>query len=330
MLRMTVLGSCGTYPGPGRACSGYLFEAWPAHTSEVDGVPAAMQEGANPRDAPCGGAAGQPAGAIPAPVPRETPVRTNQTERPTRVWVDAGSGSLANLLRHAPLDEIDALWVSHMHADHCSDLPLLYYALKYGHGRRAAPLPVFGPAGWVDHLGRMLTDDAGRDVRDTLDVRVLRDDVPTRVGTLDLTPVRTLHSVETYAVRATDGTSTIAYSADTGPCDALGRLADRADLFLCEAAWRERPSGVPPIHSTPAEAGVWAARAGARRLVLTHLRPDAEPAAWARDAAERYGAPVGVAREGDTHTFGPDGYHPPEANPPEAPLTETTSGEHNQ
>ena len=107
--------------------------------------------------------------------------------------------------------------------------------------------------------------------------------------------------VETYAVRVTSGDSTLAYSADTGPCDALGRLADQADLFVCEAAWAEWPEGVPPIHLTPQLAGEWASKARARRLLLTHLRPGSDPAAAAARAAETYGGPVGVATELEVH-----------------------------
>jgi ribonuclease BN (tRNA processing enzyme) len=113
--------------------------------------------------------------------------------------------------------------------------------------------------------------------------------------------VATVHSVETYGVRATSGGRTIAYSADSGPCDALGRLADQADLFVCEAAWTEWPEGVPPIHLTPQLAGEWAAKARARRLLLTHLRPGSDPDAVAATAAEAYGGPVGVATELEVH-----------------------------
>ena len=121
------------------------------------------------------------------------------------------------------------------------------------------------------------------------------------LGPLRLEAVATLHSVETYGVRASAGGRTLAYSADSGPCDALGRLADQADLFICEAAWSEWPEGIPPIHLTPQLAGEWAAKARARRLLLTHLRPGADPGAAAARAAEAYGGPVAVAAELEVH-----------------------------
>jgi ribonuclease BN (tRNA processing enzyme) len=258
MIRLTVLGSCGTYPGPGRACSGYLFEA---------------------------------------------PASDGGT-RPTRVWVDTGSGTLSNLLRHATLDEVDAVWVSHLHVDHYTDLPVAYFTLKFGQPRRARPLPVFGPTGWAEHLERFLTVDTSRSVRDMFEVHELFDGDDVQIGRLNLRAVATLHSVETYGVRATSATATVSYSADSGPCDALGHLADRSDLFLCEAAWPDRPPEAEMIHCTPAEAGHWAARGGARRLVLTHIRPSDDTDAALAEAGKAYGADVGAAREGDVYEVG--------------------------
>jgi ribonuclease BN (tRNA processing enzyme) len=256
MLRLTVLGSCGTFPGPGRACSGYLLEG------------------------------GEPGG------------------RPTRVWVDTGSGSLANLLRHAPVSELDAIWVSHLHADHCTDLPVAYYTLRYGGMVPDRPVPVFGPTGWHDHMRNFLTTDGPKDMRDMFEVHELRDGETITLGGLRLSAAATRHSVETYGVRASDGASTLAYSADSGPCDALGRLAGDADLFVCEAAWMQAPPDYRLIHCTPAEAGELAARAGAKKLVLTHVRPDSDRQEVTDQASQAYGAEVGFALEGDVYELG--------------------------
>ncbi|MHB8293441.1 MAG: MBL fold metallo-hydrolase [Acidimicrobiales bacterium] len=49
----------------------------------------------------------------------------------SRLWIDTGAGALGALLRHCPLEELDAIWVSHTHADHFSDLAVTFYALRY-------------------------------------------------------------------------------------------------------------------------------------------------------------------------------------------------------
>ncbi|MEU2630138.1 ankyrin repeat domain-containing protein [Kitasatospora sp. NPDC007106] len=59
-----------------------------------------------------------------------------------QVWVDAGSGTLGPLQRHARLDELDAIWISHLHADHCADLLTAHYGALYADVRLAAPIPL--------------------------------------------------------------------------------------------------------------------------------------------------------------------------------------------
>jgi ribonuclease BN (tRNA processing enzyme) len=253
VIRLTVLGTCGTYPAAGGACSGYLVEA-------------------------------------------------GQGGQTTKVWVDTGPGTLSNLLRVTELPALDAIWISHLHVDHVSDLLAANYALRYADFQPPpAPVPVFGPTGWVSHVRPFLTTGESEPINGVFEVHDLHDGERVDLGPLRLEAVATLHSVETYAVRASSGGRTLAYSADSGPCDALGRLADHADLFVCEAAWPELPEGVPPIHLTPQLAGEWAAKARARRLLLTHLRPGSDSAAAAARAAEAYGGPVGLASELEVH-----------------------------
>jgi ribonuclease BN (tRNA processing enzyme) len=253
VIRLTVLGACGTYPAAGRACSGYLLEA---------------------------SAGGQTA----------------------KVWVDAGPGTLSNLLRVADLPDLDAIWVSHLHVDHVSDLLAANYALRYGDlAPPPAPMPVFGPSGWAEHVRGFLDTGESEPIQGTFEVHELADGERIDLGPLRLQAFATVHSVETFGVRASSGGRTVAYSADSGPCDALGRLAEDADLFVCEAAWAEWPADMRPVHLTPLLAGQWAAKARARRLLLTHLRPGADPEAALARAADAYGGPVGVATEMEVH-----------------------------
>ena len=49
----------------------------------------------------------------------------------TTVWLDAGTGTLANLQLHVGLDQVDAIVLSHQHPDHWSDIDNFYVACKY-------------------------------------------------------------------------------------------------------------------------------------------------------------------------------------------------------
>src|SRR5438105_15540802 len=63
----------------------------------------------------------------------------------TRMWMDAGSGTLANLQRHVAVDAVDGVVLSHEHPDHWTDLESFVIALRTLGGREG--VPVFAPAG---------------------------------------------------------------------------------------------------------------------------------------------------------------------------------------
>ncbi len=90
----------------------------------------------------------------------------------------------------------------------------------------------------------------------------------------------------------------LAYSGDTGPCPQLVDLAKGADLLLAEAAFRDGAVNPIDLHLTGAEAASAAAEAGVGRLVLTHIPPWHDAAAYdeaprsstARSTSPRAGA----------------------------------------
>src|SRR6266511_1569519 len=50
------------------------------------------------------------------------------------------------------------IWLSHLHADHISDLPVAYYALHYGdYDPPPEPVPVYGPAGWAERMAGFIS-----------------------------------------------------------------------------------------------------------------------------------------------------------------------------
>jgi ribonuclease BN (tRNA processing enzyme) len=90
----------------------------------------------------------------------------------------------------------------------------------------------------------------------------------------------------------------MAYSADTGPCDALVSLARNADVLLAEASFVEAPDLPPDLHLTARQAAEHAARAGAGELVLTHLVAWNDPAVSQAEAAAAYDGRLRLASSG--------------------------------
>jgi ribonuclease BN (tRNA processing enzyme) len=212
--------------------------------------------------------------------------------------LDFGAGSLSALQRYASLTSIDAILLTHLHPDHVLD------ACNYVVVRRYAPdgpypsLPVYAPGGAAERLAAAY--DGGSE--STLeDVYTFHDLEPgsLQIGPFTVTVDRVNHPVETYGVRVEHRGKVLAYSADTAPCDALIRLAQDADVFLCEASYVDGEENPPDLHLTGRDAGEAATKANVSRLVLTHM-----VVAWGsprkayESAASVFGGPVEIARAG--------------------------------
>ncbi len=195
--------------------------------------------------------------------------------------LDFGTGAFANMRRYVDYDRLDAVVISHMHADHFLDLIPLRYAVRYGSKRRTSKLPVWMPPGGIAML-RSMTDafaneGSGDFLDEAFDIREFDPEQPLKLGKGQIRFAHTTHYIASFAIRyERDGTS-ITYSADTAPDQRVVELARGTDLFLCEATLLhgEGEHGGVRGHSSSAEAAQMAADAGVRRLVLTHYSQDA-------------------------------------------------------
>jgi len=217
-----------------------------------------------------------------------------------RLLLDMGNGALGALQRYIGLYDLDAILLTHLHADHCLDACSYVVARRYGPDPLPA-LPLYAPAGAMERLARAYeVDSAETDLGDVYDEQVLSPGVRD-VGPFRVTADRTAHPVETYGVRVEHGGRSLAYSADTGPTDAVVALARDSDAFLCEATFASARRNPPHLHMSGADAGEHATRAGAGRLLLTHLTAWSDPAATAEEAAARYAGPISVVASGETY-----------------------------
>jgi len=219
-----------------------------------------------------------------------------------RALLDLGSGALGPLQRHCAVGDVDAVLLSHLHPDHCMDMLPLYVARTYDPHRRYDPIPVHGPAGAAEHLARAYGRTEAPGLAGSFDFRTWSAGTH-QVGPLTVTVARTAHPVETWGMRVEHEGSVLAYSGDSGPCDALVDLARAADLALLESSFEVGRDDAAPmaLHLTGVQAGEHAARAGVRRLVLTHLPPWNDPDTSRAAATSAYDGPVELARPGATY-----------------------------
>jgi ribonuclease BN (tRNA processing enzyme) len=209
----------------------------------------------------------------------------------TTVWMDAGSGTLANLQRHVSLDAIDAVVLSHQHPDHWTDLEGFFVARAYV--LRLSGLPVYAPPGIRD---LMRTGDTGG----ILDWRDIGAGGQVTIGSMTLTFSRTDHPVETLAVRVDANGRSLGYSADSGSGWSVSELGPGLDLVLCEATFLQDQEDSLQ-HLSARQAGAMARQAGVPRLMITHLWPTVDPEQAVAEASAAFGSPVMLARLNGSH-----------------------------
>jgi ribonuclease BN (tRNA processing enzyme) len=221
----------------------------------------------------------------------------------SRVLVDIGPGVVAQLVEHHHPDDLDAIVVSHMHADHMLDLVTLRYVYPWRLRPKEQRLRVVLPPGSADQMLDLARGvGSARHFEDCFRLSEHDGSAAIAAGNIALTPVETQHYIPCWGFRIEADSRRLAYTADTAPCPGLSDLADSADLLLSEATLRSLDEdAVPPEprgHLLPAEAGAAARDGGALRLMLTHLPVNGD-GSWASDAAsEEFGGEVELAEPG--------------------------------
>jgi ribonuclease BN (tRNA processing enzyme) len=231
------------------------------------------------------------------------------------VLLDCGNGVFSKLRRSCDYVDVDAVVITHMHADHFLDLVPFSYALRYA--PRQQPVPVAGwpgtadparprlylPAGGGELLRRVVSCWGQDDLIDT--AFAVHEYAPGDVLSLGPLTVRFCevpHYVATFAVELTGDGARFTYGADCRPNDQLVRFAADTDVLLIEATLPRPERDGTRGHLTAHEAGEHGRGAGAHRLVLTHYSDELDPELMRAEAADGFGGPVDMAVEGAVYT----------------------------
>jgi ribonuclease BN (tRNA processing enzyme) len=238
------------------------------------------------------------------------------TEGGTTLLLDCGNGVFAKLRQHVDYVDVDAILISHLHADHMLDLVPYAYALTYA--PRQQPVPVGGypgtdtparprliaPAG-ASECFRRLTGSWGTEelIESAFALEEYDAGSAVEVGPLRARFKEVPHFTTTYAIdfTSTNGSGRFTYGADCRPGEELVEIARDTDLLLVEATLPRPERSGDRGHMTAGEAGDHARRAGAHRVVLTHISDELDQEGAAREGSEAFGGEVDVAREGATY-----------------------------
>jgi ribonuclease BN (tRNA processing enzyme) len=218
-----------------------------------------------------------------------------------RLVLDLGHGAFGALQQHIKPNEVDAVVVSHLHADHCIDLTAYIVALRYGgEGYRCrgpeCRIPLVGVPGTRDRL-EAAYDPLARKLS-LHEIFTFATPTETELGPFKMSYALMNHPAPTNAVRIEYEDRALVYSADTGESPELVALADGADALLCEASVGPDEVLVPDLHMTGRMAGEHADKAGVDRLIVTHVPPWNSRQVAADEAAAAFHGPVEVAHPG--------------------------------
>lgn len=248
-----------------------------------------------------------------------------------QIVVDCGLGVTRGLVDQGfLLKRLSTILISHLHSDHYIELgPLIHTAWCSG---LVTPVDVYGPDGlqayWDGFLASMkadidlrIDDDGREDLRSFVRIHVVDAGTVLDHDGLTVTAMRTAHPplIDSFAFSFKTATHHVVFSGDTAPIAAMEDFARGADLLIHEAMLDAAlPSLLDRVgngtgndklmahwlrsHTFAHDAAKTAAKAGAKRLALSHLIPSDDPtfgeAQWHAACADHYDGELIVGRDG--------------------------------
>jgi ribonuclease BN (tRNA processing enzyme) len=215
------------------------------------------------------------------------------------LWVDLGTGTMANLQRHVGLFDVGAMVISHSHPDHLVDLYPYFYARHFS-DERPLGTPLFFPPLVLERGMALFGEETRPAVEASFALTEIEPGNGFEAGPFRIRTAPMAHPVPTLGLRVETDGATLAYTADTGPTPELTSLAQDADVLLSEASWQQWEEGWErmPIHLTSLQAGEAARDSGVRSLVLTHIWPTLDRARSVDEAAGAFEGEIRLAEEG--------------------------------
>lgn len=200
---------------------------------------------------------------------------------------------------------LDAIWISHLHLDHCAGLAPFLFGIKWAPQaqQRRRPLNIFACKG----VGRLVSaiDEAHnyKLLEQTFPVVIREFEAADNEPTFDILDnvtaqvLSTPHRPESLAIRITDTDGTrVVYSSDTGFSAKVGEFARGADLLILECSfYQEKPV---QTHLKLGDAMQIAEIAEPKRVLLTHLYPEWDGVDLESEAKKLWQGETIAARDG--------------------------------
>ncbi|WP_409304582.1 MBL fold metallo-hydrolase [Peribacillus sp. SCS-155] len=209
-----------------------------------------------------------------------------------RVLLDCGSGVLSQLQNHMKPDDLDAVVLTHYHADHIADIGVLQHAVliqRYLNGNQKT-IPIYAHALDEAEFDKLTYKDITKGI-------AYSDSQPLQIGPLTFTFMKTKHPVPCFAMRIEAEGQAIVYTGDSAYMEEMSEFAKDANVLLCESNFYGDMDGSGAGHMTAREAGRVAEKANVQLLLLTHLPHYGDLSQLKQEAGEVYKREIAIARK---------------------------------
>jgi ribonuclease BN (tRNA processing enzyme) len=210
--------------------------------------------------------------------------------------IDAGSGSFSVLQNYIPYKDIHCILLSHLHADHCSDIYTLRYAIYVAQrdGLMESPLPIYMPKS----PKRTFSFIRGA-IKNEFLIEEISDGLMIDQNEFKVSFLLTEHPVQCYAMRFEHNGNTVVYTADTKYFDKLVSFSRQSDLLIAEATLQNRDKSLEEMgHMTAQTAAALASEADVKKLVLSHIWPEYDRKITLHEARSRFDRELLIGKRG--------------------------------
>ncbi|MFA6807577.1 MAG: MBL fold metallo-hydrolase [Eubacteriales bacterium] len=211
------------------------------------------------------------------------------------ILLDCGSGVLSGLLCYLGIEDLDAVFISHFHNDHCTDVGCLQYATKFSmlFNKRLNPLAIYAnnkSDSFINMTYKKYT--VGKEI--TADKEI-------EINGLKISFKPTIHDVYNLAMRFEYEGKVLVYTGDMGPKTDLNSFCSQADLLICETSLFEEEGNMFPGHMTTKETALLAKNAQVKNLMLTHFPHAGDIGKMPSEVLKYYNGGVFLAKMGYEH-----------------------------
>lgn len=230
-------------------------------------------------------------------------------ERQYNVVMDLGPGSFGMLWRYMDVRKLDAVFLSHCHADHMGDIVSLHVHRRWYPTGNLGPVLLAGPPGVMERVRGIDGASPEETYAGEFTALELSDGQAVQVGPLTFTAYAARHTVPAFGFRVSGPSEgdpskqvEMAYTGDTDTCGRIEEMAQGVSLLLSEAGFTaaDEPRG---IHLTGQRAALIAKKADVGALVLTHIQPWTDPHTVMEEARGHWDGAISTAYAGATYSL---------------------------